>query len=196
MFGKQPAPTTQETRHWLSFRQGSERSFTYLHDTYYNQLFFYGLKIIPDDALVKNAIQELFFHLWVNRRRLSPVHSVKHYLLCAFRRHLYRLIEKEKQQKRFAQTSESDYFVFSIEDLIVHEETERSTRALLAKSLNQLPARQRELIYLRYTAGLTPTEIAELLQVNYQSVLNTLARAIASLRINMTLPAPPEAVVT
>ncbi len=196
MFGKQPAPTTQETRHWLSFRQGSEQSFTYLHDTYYNQLFFYGLKIIPDDALVKNTIQELFFHLWVNRRRLSPVHSVKHYLLCAFRRHLYRLIEKEKQQKRFAQTSESDYFVFSIEDLIVHEETERSTRALLAKSLNQLPARQRELIYLRYTSGLTPTEIAELLQVNYQSVLNTLARAIASLRINMTLPAPPEAVVT
>ena len=196
MSGKQPASTNQETQHWRAFQQGSERSFTYLHDTYYNRLYFYGLKIIPDDALVKNAIQELFFQLWKRRRRLSPVKSVKHYLLCAFRRHLYRLLKKEQQQRRLVETNETDCFVFSTEDLVVHEETERLTRARLARSLNQLPARQRELIYLRYTAGLTPTEIAELLQMNYQSVINTLTRAIASLRINMTLPAPSEAVVT
>ncbi len=196
MFGKQTVQMSQVTDLWHSFQQGNEQSFTVLHDTYYNQLYFYGLKIISDDQQVKNAIQELFLHLWKNRRRLSPVHSVKHYLLCSFRRHLFRLLEKEKQQKRFAQLSDTDRFVFSTEDLIVHEETELLTRQLLARSLNQLPARQRELIYLRYTAGLTPSEIAELLQVNYQSVLNTLTRAIATLRSKMTLPVPSEAVAT
>jgi RNA polymerase sigma factor (sigma-70 family) len=196
MFDDQPAPNSQDVRHWHAFLQGSEQSFTSLHDTYYNSLYFYGLKIVPDNEQVKNAIQELFLSLWKRRRRLSPVCSVKHYLLCAFRRHLYRLLDKEQQQKRFAANNDSEGFIFSAEDLIVHQETQRFTRALLARSLNQLPARQRELIYLRYTAGLTPAEIADLLQINYQSVLNTLARAIATLRINMTLPAPSEAITT
>lgn len=195
MFSQQPSPINQDMQLWHSFQQGSEQSFTYLHDSYYNQLYFYGLKIIADDEQVKNAIQELFLHLWKNRRQLNPVHSVRHYLLCSFRRHLFRLLEKEKQQKKFAQSNEADRFVFSVEDLIVHEETESMTRTLLAEALNQLPPRQRELIYLRYTAGLTPSEIAALLQVNYQSVLNTLARAIGALRNRMAVTAPAEGVV-
>ncbi len=191
MFGEQPALSSPEIDQWNSFQRGDEQSFTDLHDTYYNQLYFYGLKIIFDEQQVKNAIQELFMHLWKNRKQLSPVHSVRHYLLCSFRRHLVRLLENEKRHQGYAQIGSSDRFVFSAEDLIVQKETELLTRKLLARSLNQLPIRQRELIYLRYTAGLTPTEIAELLQVNYQSVLNTLSRAVASLRNNMTVSTSP-----
>ena len=185
MFGKQPFPG-DEAHHWQRFRQDNEESFTYFHDAYYNQLYFYGLKIVGDEEQVKNAIQELFLHLWRNRRQLSPVYSVKHYLLCAFRRHLHRLLDKERQQRKLAQVSPTDHFVFSAEDLLVERETEALTRARLAQALNGLPPRQREVLYLRYTTGFTPTEIAELLGINYQSVLNIVNRATRTLRHQMT----------
>ncbi len=193
MLGRQPIIPNEDPC-WQSFLQGDENSFTYFHRLHYNDLYFYGLKIVSDEDQVKNAIQELFLHLWKNRQCLDPVHSVKHYLLSAFRRHLYRLLDKEKQQKRFAHSSEANRFAFSAEDIIVEQETETLTRSLLAQALNQLPPRQREVVYLRYTSGLTHEEIATLLQVNYQSVVNTLARAIRALRKRM-VSEPSETVV-
>lgn len=138
MLGRQPIIPNEDPC-WQSFLQGDENSFTYFHRLHYNDLYFYGLKIVSDEDQVKNAIQELFLHLWKNRQCLDPVHSVKHYLLSAFRRHLYRLLDKEKQQKRFAHSSEANRFAFSAEDIIVEQETETLTRSLLAQALNQLP---------------------------------------------------------
>lgn len=184
MLGRQPI-IPNEHQCWQSFLRGNEDSFTYFHQLYYNDLYFYGLKVVSDEDQVKNAIQELFLQLWKNRQSLNPVHSVKHYLLSAFRRHLYRLLDKEKQQKKFAQTIEANRFAFSAEDIIVQRETEMLTRSLLVRALNQLPPRQREIVYLRYTSGLTHEEIATLLSINYQSVVNMLARAISTLRVRM-----------
>ena len=45
-------PTTNmenEAQHWFRFRQGDQASFTYFHDTYYNELYFYALKITQDE---------------------------------------------------------------------------------------------------------------------------------------------------
>jgi DNA-directed RNA polymerase specialized sigma24 family protein len=48
--------------------------------------------------------------------------------------------------------------------------------------LNELPARQREVVYLRYFQDLGIEEIAQVLSVNYQSVLNALSRAMKNLK--------------
>jgi RNA polymerase sigma factor (sigma-70 family) len=52
----------------------------------------------------------------------------------------------------------------------------------LNKSINQLSDRQKEAIYLRYHQGLTVEQVAEVLNLNYQSTKNLLHRAILQLR--------------
>jgi RNA polymerase sigma factor (sigma-70 family) len=54
--------------------------------------------------------------------------------------------------------------------------------AFLNKLLNDLPGRQKEALYLRYHQGLTVDQIAEILDVNYQSANNLLHRALLHLR--------------
>jgi RNA polymerase sigma factor (sigma-70 family) len=52
----------------------------------------------------------------------------------------------------------------------------------LNKSINQLSDRQKEAIYLRYHQGLSVEQVAEVLNLNYQSTKNLLHRAILQLR--------------
>ena len=64
----------------------------------------------------------------------------------------------------------------------IETETSLQRKNLLKEKLNQLPDRQREVIHLRYYHNLKNDEIAEVLEMNYQSVANLLGRAIKNLR--------------
>jgi RNA polymerase sigma factor (sigma-70 family) len=48
--------------------------------------------------------------------------------------------------------------------------------------VNQLPARQKEIIYLRIYKGLSYEEISQVMQLNYQVVRNLLSQALKSFR--------------
>jgi len=173
-----------ETENWKKFRQGDERAFICLHDTYYNELYFYALKIVRDEHLAKNAIQELFLYLWKNKEQLAEVTAVKNYLFVSLRRHIFRLLQKENQQQKFAHITEesSEKFTFSPEDIILEKESKTLQKNHITKALNCLPERQREVIYLRYINGLSNAEIAGVMGLNYQSVQNCLGRALANLK--------------
>ncbi|MGZ3846904.1 MAG: RNA polymerase sigma factor, partial [Flavisolibacter sp.] len=50
------------------------------------------------------------------------------------------------------------------------------------EAINQLPARQKEIIYLRIYKGLSFEEIGQIMQLNYQVVRNLLSQALKSFR--------------
>lgn len=175
---------------WLRFRRGDQASFTHLHNTYYQELYFYALKITGDEHLSKNAIQELFLYMWKNRKHLGKVVSVKYYLLSSLKRHVRRLLQKEDQQRRFSTHYEERDFTFSPEDIIIRRETVALCKKNLLNALNALPPRQREIIYLRYVNELSLSEIATIMSLHYQSVLNCLGRAQCRLRNDLRTQAP------
>lgn len=67
------------------------------------------------------------------------------------------------------------------------QETEAFNNANLSKSLNKLPKRQKEAIYLKYYTGLNAKEIAEIMEINYQSVVNLIHKGIKSLKEDITI---------
>ena len=69
-------------------------------------------------------------------------------------------------------------FDFSVEHQLITDETIADKVLNLNKLLNDLPARQKEALYLRYHQGLSVEQIADMLDVNYQSANNLLYRAL------------------
>jgi hypothetical protein len=63
---------------------------------------------------------------------------------------------------------------FTKEELITNQETESYKKKNIEVLLNKLPKRQKEAIYLKYYSELKTAEIAEIMNINYQSVVNTL----------------------
>ena len=63
-------------------------------------------------------------------------------------------------------------FSGSIEKSIIDDELGAENRSRLSKALSQLSARQREAIYLKYHKNLQYEDVAEIMNINYQSVRN------------------------
>jgi RNA polymerase sigma factor (sigma-70 family) len=82
---------------WEAFRSGDAQAFAGIYETHYNSLYSYGRKYTTCDALIEDAIQELFITLWRTCSQLSPVTHIKFYLFCCLRRDIHKVTDQEKR---------------------------------------------------------------------------------------------------
>ncbi len=172
---------------WAAFQRGEETAFTRLFHIYYNDLFNYALKIAGDEAFVQDAIQELFITLWRTRERLGPVKFLKPYLMKSLRRSVIRGMTKRRNRRLQLLGKPTPDIVFSPEEVTIRDETSGARKDFLLGQLNNLSRRQREVIYLRYYDDLSYDEIAQVMGLHYQSVMNHLHKALKALRSNQSL---------
>ncbi len=175
----------QERTYWNYLMQGDRKGLFELYRLFYRYLFDYGKYITPDEDLVKDCIQALFLQLWEKRENLSSANNVRHYIVISFKRSL--LVSMQKQQALHSITvGDSIYDDFyredSVEDALINAQENENKIAKLGKAILKLPARQRELIYLKYYKGLSYEEIAVLSQINVRTAYNQIHTAIQSLR--------------
>lgn len=172
---------------WQQLKRGSELALGKLINRYFNPLLNYGHKFIRDEAFVKDCVQEVFIEIWNRRDRISTPDSVRAYLLSSVRKRVLR--EGYRQQiirdDEPADLENNGNLVdFSPEWTVIEQESLAETTQRIAEALAKLPKRQREVIYLRYYQNLERDEIADIMNVNPQSVSNLLQAAYASIREN------------
>jgi RNA polymerase sigma-70 factor (ECF subfamily) len=172
---------------WNEFKNGSRDAYTYIYATYAPVLYNYGYKIVPDQTLVEDCIQDLFEHLLRSRRNLGDTDSIKFYLFKALRREITgKLTRAYKGAFAAADAADPDFHVvFSYETSLVEEELGRERQENLVKALNDLPARQKEAVFLRFYDNLSYEQIAAIMGIDTHSVYKTIYKAIASLQKRM-----------
>ena len=154
--------TTNDRELWDSFKAGDDRAFSQIYETYADLLFSYGMRFTSNREIVRDTLQELFIKLYKNRKNLSTTDHIKFYLFCAFRHQLQNELAK----------------VIPSVDITECE----TTFTLDQSALNDLPVRQKMVIQYRFIEGLKYEEIAQLMDMNYQSVHNLLQRALNKIR--------------
>ena len=168
---------------WNQLRSGDEEAFSSLFERYYSTLVNYGKTLMTGEDLVKDYVQDVFVDIWTYRYKLNEAIVVKAYLLSSVRKRIARLHHREHIFSNIKQIDSLEFlFDFSIEDRLIADETTAKKVEQLNKSINQLSDRQKEAIYLRYHQGLSVEQVAEVLNLNYQSTKNLLHRAILQLR--------------
>ncbi|MFK7811279.1 MAG: RNA polymerase sigma factor [Maribacter sp.] len=171
---------------WHLFVEGDVNAFSTLFKTYYSQLHNYGLKISSNPALTEDCLQSFFVYLYDNRKNLGTINHIKSYLFVSFRRALLKYLKKERKFTSYDEIFDnSNVFEFSQEELMVEQEFTKIRVSTLTKLLNNLSTREREAIYLKYYSSLSTNEIAEVMNISYQSVLNTLQKAFTKLRTHI-----------
>jgi RNA polymerase sigma factor (sigma-70 family) len=181
-----------EMQRWSQFREGDREAFAVIYQDHILQLITFGLRLCPDKDLLKDQIQELFVELWHSRKGLAPIRSVKFYLFKALR---YKLIRLEKNRYLSRQSARIAFRLDNpledpIETSIIENESRASQAASLRQAIKSLSHRQQEAIQLRYFQGFTHDQIAELMDLNYQSVSNLLHRALSRLKEVYKTPVP------
>lgn len=170
---------------WLQMKQGSELALGKLIKKYVNPLQNYGCKFIRNEAFVKDCVQEVFIEIWNRRDHISTPDSVRAYLLSSVRKRVLRQSYRQRISKDDEAASlETDPSLtdFSPEWSIIEQEDLAEMTQRVTEILNQLPKRQREVIYLRFYQNLEREEIAHIMSVHPQSVSNLLQSSFKSFR--------------
>lgn len=136
-----------------------------------------------ENDIVKDCVQDVFVDIWTYRHKLNEASVVKAYLLSSVRKRIARFYQREHIFSKVKDLDSLEFlFDFSIEDYLIADETMATKIEHLNRLINNLPARQKEALYLRYHQGLSVEQAAEVLNLNYQSTKNLLHRAILQLR--------------
>lgn len=175
--------TLDEIKLWQRFKNGDTDALGIIFMHYYQQLYFYGLKIVPMPDMVKDVIQEMYIKFWEKRERLGDVKNIKSYLLVSLRRELINSVKT--QETDLTEDSIDTGFNISAEDILVSREEDKEISNKLSASMQKLTARQREVIFLRFYNNLDFKELSEVLDLNVQSVRNLLFRSLEKIRYEL-----------
>lgn len=166
---------------WQQSKAGDNAAFCRLADKLYRTLFNYATSFTSDREYIKDAIQELLIHIWEKRQTIN-IQFVTIYFLKSLRNQI--LQEFRRNKHPFLDIDEIDEITdnHTIETEIEEHETYSESQRRVRSAINELPKRQREAIFLKFYEGLENEQIADMMQVNRQSVANLLFKAITTLK--------------
>lgn len=167
---------------WSAMKDGAAAAFKELYETYADVLYRYGLRYLKDEDTIKDCIHDLFVDLHRYRQNLSPVVNIRFYLLGAFRRKLRDAHKKAAVWQAEANPEMEFLIEYDTQHLRIADEQQRETMLELAAALQKLPARQKEVIYLRYNTELSYEEVAAVMKISVPTCRTLAYRAFQQLR--------------
>lgn len=169
---------------WDKMKTGDEKSLSEVFTLYYTDLYKYGIKIFDLPDLVKDSIQDVFMRIWEKRDTIGDIQNPKAYLISSVRRKLFanKEIRSDEISDELLKKEGKQNFSFSTTEFIEIEEISQQIRNSLVTAINNLPERQRELVFLRFYYNLKYLEIAKIMEVNEQTVRNMMQRTLSNLR--------------
>lgn len=165
---------------WDKFKDGDRNAFETIYNEFADAMFSYGIRFTRHKHLVKDAIQDTFLDIYSYKERLRKPESLEFYLYKSLKNNI---IKKLKEKNRFALT---DNFVtqfelaFPLEETVLNEPEEHIS--LLKSELESLDDKKKELLFLKFTSGLTYKEIGELLDIKSDTVKKQIYRTLKLLR--------------
>ena len=130
-----------------------------LYDRFGRPAYGLALRILRDEALAEDAVQEAFLALWRTAARFVPERGkASTWILTLVHRRAVDIVRREERGRADAleQTPEPQS-----RDTVDEEAWLRLRRERVQDALRKLPDQQREAIELAYYGGFTQSELAE-----------------------------------
>ena len=168
---------------WLNHMNDDRSYFSELYFAYFNQLLAYGRRIGFDEDTCKDAIQDLFYTIYISGNKLKHIEHIDFYLIQSLKNALFERYNKERRMQQFnlqevePKEEEENYI-----DLMILEENRIEREKEIQQLLTTLSAKQRKIIQYRYLMNLSDTEIAALMRMTPDAVKKNIYRALRKMK--------------
>ena len=158
---------------------GNEHALAGLYDLFGRRAYGLALRILRDETLAEDAVQDAFLTVWRSAARYRPDRAAPSaWILTIVHRRAVDIVRRE-QRRRADAVAEHDEPAGDAADEAV---LARAEQARVRRALAQLPPDRRRLLELAYFAGLTQSEIAERLDLPIGTIKSRTFAALARLR--------------
>ena len=142
--------------------RGDEAALGEVYDRFGRVAYGLALRILRDERLAEDAVQEAFLAVWRQAASFDPARaSARTWVLTLVHRRAVDLVRREERRRADALDPEIEPSGSSAAD----DAELRSRRVEVQGALAQLPDEQRRPIELAYYGGLTQSELAEQLDL-------------------------------
>ena len=169
----------------LLFKNGSNEAFEQLVFRYKNSLYQYILSMVQDEGAAGDLFQEVFLSFFRHAASYEAKGKFKSWLFLTARNKVFNYTRDQKKNTSLDQTDEEGN-AFLHETLpdgaphMLEALSSKETEEMIRKAAEQLPPRQREVIYLRQY--LSFKEMAELLGRPIGTVLADCHRGVQKMQ--------------
>lgn len=172
---------------WNSFlRYGNMDALSVIYEDNFDLLLNYGRKFCQEEALIEDAIQNIFTNIIRSRDKLGEISSIKQYLIVAHRNEIFELVSKKRN---IIDTENIPDILFipeySTEEKIVEQEGQARMKKFLRDCLQKLTPHQQEILYLKYDVGLSYNDISKTLNISVESCRTSIFRSIKLIRADI-----------
>lgn len=171
---------------WSNFLSGDDRAYSYIYNQYVQILFKYGLQFTTDRELVKDCVQDVFEKIHKNRNKLGQTDNIKLYLFVILKNNLLNVLKREGRIQTIESIEDtSDDTLDNVESQLIQKEEDSITEKKIKFILSLLTPKQKEVMYYRFVESMSINDIAIIMNMNYQSILNLIQRSIKKVRKNI-----------
>lgn len=160
---------------------GNEKAFQQLFEWHYGKLYNYLLRVTKSKEIAEEIAIDIFVKLWIGREFIQDIRHLDAFLqkvahnkaldffkMAARNARMHKLIRKEMEAAR---EQEADYRLMDSE-----------YQHLITQAIDQLSPQRKMVFTMSRVEGLTHDEIARRLQLSRNTVRNTIAESLKSIR--------------
>lgn len=179
---------------FTQLKTDDQKALEMLFSIYFHRLNDFARKVVRDDDISQDIVQEVFVKIWEKRLEIDPT-NIEAFLFKLVRN---RCIDYIKHLKVVNSYIEEIHQISKYEELyridFVGNEPyvliEQELNIKIEKTIQSLPERCREVFILSRINGLKNREIAEKLNINIKNVERHLSRALQSFYKNFSEEIP------
>jgi RNA polymerase sigma factor (sigma-70 family) len=150
-----------------------------LYDRFGRPAYGLALRVLRDDTLAEDAVQEAFMSLWRTAPRFVPERGkASTWILTLVHRKAVDIVRREQVRRTDALVEDVGEHAHAADE----EAWLRLQRERVQNALRQLPDQQREAIELAYYGGFTQSELAERLGQPLGTIKSRMFAGLARLR--------------
>jgi RNA polymerase sigma-70 factor (ECF subfamily) len=167
-------------------RRGDQKAFERLFSIYFSRLHAFATKVVRDDGIAEDIVQEVFVKVWEKREQILSLH-VEAFLFRLVRNRcidyikFLKVVNNRMEKLGISSKIEELYridFVGNEPYVLIEEEL----KVQIEKTIQSLPERCREVFILSRLDGLKNREVAERLNISIKNVERHLSRALETFR--------------
>ncbi|MDO9553286.1 RNA polymerase sigma factor [Rhodonellum sp.] len=157
-------------------KKGDAKAFEHLFGQYWDLLFNAAYGRLKATDLAKDVVQEVFIDLWNRREKLQVTFSLETYLLTAVKYNIFKVIDQVNLEEGL--NADSGMIPMPDEDVLPLEELYNQ----LEVALEMLPEMAANIFRMNKLQGMSATDVAQELDINVQSVHNSVHKSMKLLR--------------
>lgn len=156
--------------------KGEKKAFEAMYKSYFPQLCQFALRYASSRKVSEDIVQNVFYSIWKNRKRLEPRGTLRAYLYTSVRNQALKQLEKNKVRNgmsldRFPDLKDQN-------DNPGENLEYKEFNAAVIGAIKTLPEKRRHIFLMHREDKMTYLEIADVLNISVKTVETQMSRSL------------------